>query len=636
MPADEVERKLAAILSADVVGYSRLMAEDENETVRRLGAYRTEVTNLVGEHRGRVVDFTGDNFLAEFPTATDAVECAVEIQRVVSARNAPLPPERKMEFRVGIHMGEVRVEEDRLYGDGVNIAARLEGLAERGGICISATVHDQVRNKLDATYQDLGDQTVKNIPDQVRAYRVEPRAWQPEPRVEAPPAKRSRRFRTALLATGAVVLLVGVGLWTSWPCPLGLLVDALGVSGPPIDPSLPNKPSIVVLPFQNMSDDPKQEYVSDGITEDLTTELSRHPYLFVISRNSAYMYKGKRVTVEQVGRELGVRYVVEGSVRKSNDRLRITAQLIDATTGGHIWSERYDRDLSDIFALQSEISERIQAAVDVEIQEAEAQRLQKKPTESLTALDAYWKGGHHFLRVTREDNEKARRLFERAIELDPSYAMAYATLGSTYMSEFSQGWSSDATLLDRAEELARRAIALDPSVPNGHNALAFVHFYRGKSAEALSAAERAIELAPNFDFAHAMRGMVLAQEGRLLEATRSIRQALRLNPRAPTAMLLSVAYVNIAVGRREEALKLLERVRTANPDNVISRVALAVLYEQAGRHDDATATAREALRTVPDLTAEKAIELIPGLEQIISAEEFAQYAGHLRKAGLKE
>ena len=314
----DVERKLAAILSADVVGYSRLMAEDEAATIRTLNAYREEIALLVAQHRGRVVDTPGDNVLAEFPTALDAVRCAVEIQGVLRARNASLPAERRMDFRIGVHMGDVAVEEGRVYGDGVNIAARLEALAEAGGICISATVREQVRNKLDVGYVDLGDQTIKNIPEQVHVYRIQPRS-EPEglARGSVSRGKRRSRLRAALVAAAAVLLLLGVGLWASWPRPLGLLIDLAGVSGPPVDPPLPDKPSIVVLPFANMSGDPEQEYFSDGITEDLTTELARNPYLFVISRNSAFTYKGKSVKVEDVGRELGVRYVLEGSVRKA-------------------------------------------------------------------------------------------------------------------------------------------------------------------------------------------------------------------------------------------------------------------------------------------------------------------------------
>jgi adenylate cyclase len=631
----EIDRKLAAILSADVVGYSRLMAEDEAATIRTLTDYREEIAMRVRQHRGRVVDTPGDNLLAEFPTALDAVRCAIESQAVLRALNATLPDERQMDFRIGVHMGDVSVEGERIYGDGVNIAARLEGLAEAGGVCISATVHEQVRNKVDVGFTDLGDQTVKNIPDQVRVYRVQPWAQAEGPaRASAPPGQRPQRLPTALIAAAAGLLVLGVGLWASWPRPLGVLIDLAGVSGPPVDPPLPDKPSLVVLPFENVSGDPEQEYFSDGITEDLTNEFARNPFLFVISRNSAFTYKGKRVKVEDVGRELGVRYVIEGSVRKAGDRVRITAQLIDATTGGHLWSEQYDRDLSDIFTVQSEIAEEILGAVGKKVMAAESQRLARKRPQNLTAAEASWRGVTHLARFTREDTEKARLLFERAIEVDPGYAPSYAFLGNTYVIRFANGWSRDPALLDRAEELGRRAIEIDSSWPAGHLTLAFVNLLRGNLAEAVAGADRAIERAPSVEWPHALRGLALAQQGRMLEATRSIRRALRINPRAPTSLLVSVGFVNLAAGRREDAIDLMEQVRSANRDNLTARVVLAVFYEQEGRHGEASTVVREIQRVRPDLTAAEATEIIPGLERITSAEEFAQFPEHLRSAGL--
>jgi TolB-like protein/Tfp pilus assembly protein PilF len=395
-------------------------------------------------------------------------------------------------------------------------------------------------------------------------------------------------------------------------------------------------PSIVVLPFTNMSGDPKQEYFSDGITEDLTTGLARSPFLFVISRNSAFTYKGKSANVKDVGRELGVLYVLEGSVRKAGGRVRITAQLINATTGGHLWAETYDRDLSDIFALQSEIAEEIRVALGAEIVDAEAQRVARKPSESLTAVEAWWRGIHHGRRFTREDHEKARRLFAHAVEIDPGFAAAHATLGSTYVDELTRGWSSDVRLLDRAEELARRAIALDDSDPSGHITMALVHFRRGNSAQAIAAAERAIELAPNSEWGHLARGMALGQEGRFLEATESLRRALRLNPRGHASVLTTVALVNYAVGRTEKAVEQLERVRTNNPDHIISRLFLANYYEQEGRHGDASAAVGEILRVVPDFTVERARVMFQNLENAFGPEEFAAHMEALRKAGLPE
>jgi adenylate cyclase len=635
MAGEPVERKLAAILSADVVGYSRLMAEDETATIRTLGSYREQISVLVGEHRGRVVDAPGDNILAEFPTALDAVECAVEVQGVLRARNASLPTERRMDFRIGVHMGDVATEGGRIYGDGVNIAARLEGLAEAGGVCISATVHEQVRNKLDAGFMDLGDQTVKNIPDQVRVYRVQPHGQSEVPaKAKATSGKGRRRLRTALVATASILLLLGVGLWASWPRPLGLLIDLAGLS-PPLEPALPEKPSIAVLPFENLSGDPEQEYFSDGLTEDLTAELSRSPFLFVIARNSAYTYKGRHVNVEQVGRELGVRYVLEGSVRRDGDRVRVTAQLVDATTGGHLWSERYDRDLSDIFALQLEIAEGVAGEVGGEIFRAEHQRVADRPTASLTAYEAQQKASIFVVQPTRENMRMARELLTRAIEIDPDFPAAHAALGATYWAEYGTGWSRDPALLDRAEALGKRAIELDSGFFQGHAVVAWVALLREDADAALAAADRAIALSPNNVVGHAVRGLALAQQGRLLEATRSVRRSLRLSPRAPiSAVLIAVAWVNLAANRRPEAVAFLEKTRDTAPEVLPARIGLAVLYEQGGEHAKARREVDEILRIRPDVTADTAMELVPAGAQLLGAEELARYPDLLRAAGL--
>ena len=632
MAPEFVEHKLAAILSADAVGYNRLMAEDEAATIRTLGSYRDQIGVLVREHRGRVVDSPGDNVLAEFPTALEAVRCAVEMQGVLDARNASLLAERRMDFRIGVHMGDVATEGERIYGDGVNIAARLEALADAGGVCISATVHEQVRNKLDAAFTDLGDQTVKNIPDQVRVYRVQPRSQSGVP--ARPAALRTGRpgaLRKLALATVVGLLLLGGALWATWPRPLGLLIDFAGLDSQPTEPALPDKPSIAVLPFENLSGDPEQEFFSDGITEDLTSELSRSPFLFVIARNSAFTYKGRHVNVEEIGKELGVRYVLEGSVRKADGRVRVTAQLIDASTGGHLWSERYDRDLSDIFALQMEIAERVVGSVGGEIFRAEEQRLAHRPTESLTAYEAYLKATSFVVRPTRRNLEAARALLTRAIEIDPRFAAAHAGLGATYWGEYAAGWNRDPVLLDRADELGRRAIALDSAFVQGYAVVGWVALLRGDLDEALAAADRAIELSPSFAIAHAVRGLTLARQGSLLEATRSVRHALRLSPRAPLApVLISVAYVNLAADRREEAVQFLEQARTSAPEALPGRMALAALYEQAGAHEKARAEVAEILSIRPDLTVETGLELL----LVLGPEELAAYPPLLRAAGM--
>jgi adenylate cyclase len=629
------ERKLATILAADVVGYSELMAADEEGTVARLKALREIVDATIASHQGRIFHTAGDSVVAEFASAVEAVRCAVDIQQVLQQRNTEQPDAEHMQLRIGVNLGDVLVDGDNLLGDGVNVAARLEALADAGSVYISGSVHEQVRYKVAFGFADLGDQTVKNIPDPVRVYRVQPRG---EPgRVERPAVSRFRTWSLLpklAMVVAAGLLLLCIALWATWPRPLGLLIDIAGVSGPPVDPALPDAPSIVVLPFDNMSGDSEQEYFSDGLSEDLTTELARHPYLFVIARNSAFVYKGQRVNVQDVGRELGVRYVLEGSVRKAGGRVRVTAQLIDATTGGHVWSESYDRDLSDIFAIQSEISEQILVAVQGKIKGAEFRRVERKLPRDFTWNDALWRGIYHSNRETREDNATARQLFERAIELDPHLSQPYALIGNTYLIELLNGWSTDATLLDKAEGLGRRAVELDVWSADGHLTLALVNITRGRLDAAILNTESALEIEPNFATAHAFHGLALAQQGRFLEATRSIKQALRLDPLPADFLLMITAYVNAGAGRRAEAVELMERVRQASPDNVIARVALAGFYEQAGRHAEAAAVVQEMLRITPDLTTTRAVQLIPGWEMALGAEEFARYPDYLRTAGL--
>ncbi len=606
--ASGIERRLTAILSADAVGYSRLMAADEEETLRTLTAYREQLAVLVRQHRGRVVDAPGDNLLAEFPSALDAARCALEIQRVVGARNDPLPAERRMEFRIGIHLGDVMVEGERIYGDGVNIAARLEGLAEPGGVCISGTVHEQVRHKLEVATVDLGDQTVKNIPDPIRVYRVEPRG-QPEgsERASTSPDERRRRLLRLLVATAAVLVFLGLGLWVSWPRPLGLLIDVAGVSGLPIDPSLPDKPSIVVLPFTNMSADPEQEYFSDGMTEELTNALAQHSELFVISRSSAFTYKGKPIQVEDVGRELGVRYVLEGSVRKAGERIRVTAQLIDAITGFHLWSEQYDRELAAVFDVQSEIAKEIGTALQIEVRNTELGRAVSARTDDLRAYDAHLKGMSHFERFTRDDLVEARRHYQRALELDPSFGPARALLGNTYVVEYVMGWNRDPRLLERGQTLAREALEHDPTSFFAYIVLANVHNARGEFEEALASADKAIELNPNFDVPHGIRGLALVGQGRPLLAMQSMRRALRLNPKPGHSVMAGLlGAVNYGAGHTERAVEHWEQSRSANPDMIIPRIGLTAHYESVGRHQEARTLVQEILRVNPNLTAEVA------------------------------
>jgi len=422
--ADEgYKRKLTAILSADVEGYSRLMEDDEGATVRTLTSYRTAISDIVQHFRGRVVDSPGDNILAEFTSVVDAVSCAADIQRELSERNAGLPDERKMQFRIGVNLGDVIDEEDRIYGDGVNIAARIESLSDAGGICISHSAYDQIKNKLKFGYEYLGEHEVKNLREPVKVYRV---LMAPEfegKRIGF--EKKTSKTRWIKIAAAVVIIVIGLLIYQVYQSKQSLPVKEARAEGP----------SIAVLPFDNMSDDPEQGYFGDGISEDLITDLSKIPDLLVISRLSSFTYKGKSVKVQQIGEELGVRYVLEGSVRKANGTVRINAQLIDADTGHHVWAERYDGDTSDIFDLQDQITQKIAASLAVELTQKEREHLTLKETENMEAYEAYLKGAT-IVNSLRNDVDKfveALPWFEKAIELDPDYSLAYAALAETYL-----------------------------------------------------------------------------------------------------------------------------------------------------------------------------------------------------------
>jgi adenylate cyclase len=533
-PAVGMERKLTAILSADVKGYSRLMGEDEVGTLRRLTEYREVTDALIHQHRGRIVGTAGDNILAEFASAVDAVQGAVDIQQALKTRNADLPSERRMEFRIGINVGDVIVEGPQIYGDGVNIAARLEALAEGGGICLSGTVYDQVENKLELGYEYLGEQTVKNIAKPVRLYRViEP---------EAMAAAQVRSKETALVL------------------------------------SLPDKPSLIVLPFVNLSNDPEQEYFSDGITEDLISDLSKISSLFVISRHSAFTYKGKATKAQDLSREMGVRYVLEGSIRKAGERVRITVQLIDATTDRHLWAERYDRSLTDIFALQDEIVQKIVTTLKLQLTLQEHGWIVRKHTDNVEAYDAFLRGVEYFWRDTKEANAQARQMLEKAVALDPQYAEAYAELGRTYYREWIWRWSVDPQTLERAFALAQQAVALDDSLPAAHTLLSLGYARKQQHAHAITEGERALTLDPNNADSFAFQAEVLNVAGRPAEALRRVEQARRFNPHYPPYYLIQLGWAYSLTGRYAEAVATLKEATSRSPTHVGALYWLALSY----------------------------------------------------------
>jgi len=580
MTQEGFKRKLTAILSADVVGYSRLMGEDEDTTVQTLTTYREVISSLIKDHKGRVVDSPGDNILAEFASVVNSLRCAWDIQQEIKTRNADLPKSRRMNFRIGINLGDVIEEEDRLYGDGVNIAARLEGLAEEGGICISGTAYDQVKNKLSFRYEDQGEQEVKNISEPIRIYKV-------------------------LIEKDVDELILDKKL------------------------ELPDKPSIAVLPFANMSGDPEQEYFSDGLTEDLITDLSKFSGMFVISRNSVFIYKGQVVKPEQIRSELGVRYMLEGSVRKAGKRVRITAQLIDTTAGGHLWAERYDRELKDIFTLQDEITQQIVAALGVKIEQIEQERALRKDTADLNAFDCNLQGWWYFHRFTREDNEQARRMFEKAIELEPKFAHACAGLGLTYYEPWARLWSQEPQTLELAFELAKKAISLNDSLSTAYTLLSRVYSWRKQHAQAIDEQERAIALNPNNADGYTGLAETLVWAGRPEEALGLVEKAMRLNPHYPVWYLSTLGFAYSALERHEEAMATLKRALTRSPDHFGIHITLAAYYIELDQEKEARWHVSEALRINPELSIKDLRQRLPtGLPELgIDA---------LRKAGLPE
>jgi adenylate cyclase len=607
MSAESFKRKLTAILSADVKGYSRLMGEDEAETVKTLTSYRKIMAELIQQHRGRVIDSPGDNILAEFASVVDAVQCSVAAQNEFKARNAELPENRRMEFRIGVNLGDVIEEENRIYGDGVNIAARLEALADPGGICISKTAFDQIEAKLPLGYEYLGEQTVKNIAKPVGAYKVlmEPRvmvAGAKDKKPSIPVWRRKGVFAGTLVI---LIVLIGGGVWNFyWHAPKIEPASKEKMALP-----LPDLPSIAVLPFVNMSDDKSQEYFSDGLTEEIITALSKTPKLFVIARNSSFVYKGKPVNVQQVSRELGVKYVLEGSVRRSGDQLRITVQLIDATTGNHLWAERYDREMKDIFAIQDEISLEIIKAMQVELTMGETARVTGKGTKN---LDAYLRALHaqeQWYRMDEEGSIKARQLAMEAITLDAQYGYPYAIVAWCHMLDVVRQYTqSPKESMSLAVEAMQKALALDVSDHRIHRALSNLYVMQGKHDEAIASSKRVLELCPGGAGSYENLGVSLLFACRPGEAIPMLEKAVKLDPFPPGVFHrnLSMAYQH--VGRYEDAIAEGKKAFEIIPNDLSTPLGLVFAYAKLGRHEEARAAAEEVLRINPDFTLDSIAE----------------------------
>jgi adenylate cyclase len=583
-------RKLAAILAADVVGFSRLAGADEDRTLARLRALRSDLLDpTVAVHNGRVVKRTGDGALVEFRSVVDAVRCAIEIQRGMMERNAGLPDDRRIEFRIGIHVGDVVEESDGdLMGDGVNIAARLEGVAGPGAICLSEDAYRQVKARLDLTVSDLGATALKNIAEPVRVYSLA---------VAKPSAP----------------------------------IEAKAEIGTQRPPALSGKPSIAVLPFANMSGDAEQEYFADGISEDIITALSKLAQLFVIARNSSFTFKGKNVHIGEVGRSLGVRYVLEGSVRKSGARVRITAQLIDATTGGHLWAERFDRDLTDIFAVQDDVTSKIVSALALNLGPGDRRSIAVEHTDNQEAYDCFLRGRELFLQATKDANREAGNLLRRAIELDPRYAPALALLGATQVIDYSNGWTASPTqALEEAEKAARQAVQLNERHPYALWALALICLWVRRYDEALANAEKTIAFNPNFAEGYIARGFILHYVNRYEEALECFERAVALEPYFPDIWLQFRAQALYQVGRYPEAVGLLKRRILRNPATDSSRALLAASYGQMGMAEEARAAWGELMRVNPAYSIEQRRKVLP----YKNPDEFERFVEGLRNAGL--
>ena len=586
MPNEQkVTRKLKAILSADVKGYSLLMADDEVHTIQTLKVYRQTMSDLIQHHSGRVVDNPGDNLLAEFGSAVNAVEAAVGIQNKLKKENARFVEGRRLQFRIGINIGDIVQDGDRIYGEGINVAARIESLADAGGICISRNTYDHIKNKLDLDTEYLGEHSVKNIGEPVWVYKV-------------------------LMGTDAQKPLVEEQF------------------------ELPDKPSIAVLPFTNMSGDPSQEYFSDGLTEQIISGLCKINNLFVIARNSSFAYKGKSVSIKQIAHELGIRYILEGSVQRAGDRIRITTQLIDATTDYHMWSETYDRDLTDIFALQDEITMQLISAMTINLTAGEQARLWAAGgTTNIQAYDRLMRGNDCNFRNNEKDNKQARQYFREAINIDKDFAIAYVLLGFTHISDLFFGWSeSPLQSFEKAKKNADKALALNDSLDQVHSLLGYIYLFKRQHDEAIKEEERAIDLNPNGAEAHAHLAFILCCSNKIELAIKLLKRAFRLNPIPPPHFYYFLGTAYRLNGQYEKAIELAKKCLRENPDQLEPNLILAVSYSLLNNAKEAHNAVEEVLRINPNLSIEYFAKTLPYKHQ----ETVDEIINALRKAGLPD
>jgi adenylate cyclase len=623
---DEPIRKLTTILSADVAEFSRMMRADEDGTYRALRSCRQAIEPLVADHQGRIFGTAGDSVVAEFSSPVEALRCAADIQQAVGNICADLAEDRRMRFRIGINLGDVLVNGKDLIGDGVNVADRIQHVAKPGEICISAGVHELVRNQPDFSYEDLGDLAVKNIAQPVRIHRARRLS-----NTDGGQRTRRRRTRAALRAGGWATLAVAAAAGAlALAFYLGLVPQSAWRSGSPTASAGFSNPSIAVLPFDNLSGDPAQDYFAQGITEDMTLALGRFSDLSVIAREAVQQYKGRVLKTGELNADLGVRYALQGSVRRDGDRVRVTAALSDATTGVQLWADRYDGEVKDVFAVQDDITQKVVGTLAIKINDIERQRSLAKPPENLQAYDYVWRGWDHNERNTRADNREARRLFEQAIALDPNYAYAYVGLAISRVMSASAGWTEQPVeALNEAERLANKALELDNANSTAHSVLADVYLNRQQYDLALAEDDKAIALNPNDAWSHAARGGVLVYAGNPEEAVKSFEIAMRLNPTMDLARQYSVGWGYYLVGRYEEAARLTDISLRQFPGDYFNYSCLAASYAQLGRMEEAAKAARDTLRTWPFFRVETFVS------QFKRVEDRKVIAEGLRKAGLR-
>ena len=582
-------RKLAAILAADVVGYSRLAGADEDRTLARLRALRSDLIDpTIAVHNGRIVKRMGDGILAEFRSVVDAVRCAIEMQNSMVERNAGLPPERRIEFRIGVHLGDVVEESDGdLMGDGVNIAARLEGIAKPGAICLSVDAYRQVRARLDLAVTDLGEAQLKNIVDPIRVYSLE----------------------------------VGVPIQAKPAAP-----------GKPSAPSpVVQKPSVAVLAFNNMSGDAEQEYFSDGISEDIITDLSKLSNLHVVARNSSFVYKNAAVSVPDVAKALGVRYVLEGSVRKAGNRVRVTAQLINSTSGGHVWASRFDRDLTDIFAIQDELTKEIVSALKCKLTIGEQGRMAPRRSVNVEAFELFLRGREQTWLATRAGNIAARGLLERAIAIDPEYAAAHAVVAMTHVLDYANGYSSDPEQsLREGLALAQRVVSMDEEEPAGHFALGAAYLWSREYDKAQAEAQRSLALSPNSADGLRMKAHIQIFSGDPGGALENLDAYMKRDPHYPGIALQLVADARFALGEYEQAIAAIEQRLAGNPQSETAYALLASCYGQLGRSEECQKAWADTLRISPGFSMERRRRVLP----FRNSEDFERRVEGLRKGGV--